>query len=83
MKYSTTLVTTVISSAFLGHCAPAVPEANAAGGLPIATQCTNISIQQDWLVGECLTGSGNTRIKSGSALSNKIKNYDGKLVWKS
>ncbi|KAF1959271.1 Cyanovirin-N [Byssothecium circinans] len=48
----------------------------------IGSQCTDVKISQGWLVGNCLTGSGDTRITSGTNLNNKITNDDGVLKWK-
>ncbi|KAH6918060.1 Cyanovirin-N [Coprinopsis sp. MPI-PUGE-AT-0042] len=48
----------------------------------IGSQCTNTRISQGWLIAECLTGSGTTRITSGTYLANKVTNDDGVLKWK-
>ncbi|KAH6918066.1 hypothetical protein BKA70DRAFT_7629 [Coprinopsis sp. MPI-PUGE-AT-0042] len=47
----------------------------------ITDQCTNFRLHQDWLVGDCLTGDGTTRITSGTYLNNKLTNDDGVLKW--
>ncbi|CAI6282730.1 unnamed protein product [Periconia digitata] len=61
--------------------AAAAPSLAARAGT-IASQCTNVRItSQRWLVGDCLTGTGSTRITSGTYLPNKIGNDDGNLKW--
>ncbi|KAF2688862.1 Cyanovirin-N [Lentithecium fluviatile CBS 122367] len=63
------------------NAAPSVaPRATAPGS--ISEQCTNVQINQGWLVGDCLTGDNDTRISSGTFLNNKISNEDGILTWK-
>ncbi|KAK6351392.1 hypothetical protein TWF718_004552 [Orbilia javanica] len=47
----------------------------------ISSQCINIRLQNRWLVGDCLTGSGTTRIESSVYLQNRIANHEGVLVW--
>jgi len=55
--------------------------ARAAPGL-IRDQCTNVQINAGWLIGDCLVGSGETRITSGTYINTKISNEDGILTWK-
>ncbi|KAK6536793.1 hypothetical protein TWF281_001005 [Arthrobotrys megalospora] len=47
----------------------------------ISSQCINIRLQNRWLVGDCLTGSGTTRIESSVYLQNRISNHEGVLEW--
>jgi hypothetical protein len=44
--------------------------------------CTNVQLNsQGWLIGDCSTGSGNTKITSGVYIYNKITNDNGNLKW--
>ncbi|KAK6503322.1 hypothetical protein TWF481_008345 [Arthrobotrys musiformis] len=47
----------------------------------ISSQCINIRLQNRWLVGDCLTGSGGARIESSVYLQNRIANHEGVLEW--
>ncbi|KAK6520885.1 hypothetical protein TWF506_001128 [Arthrobotrys conoides] len=45
----------------------------------ISSKCINLRLQNRWLVGDCLTGSGTTRIESSVYLQTKIANHEGVL----
>ncbi|KAH6918062.1 Cyanovirin-N [Coprinopsis sp. MPI-PUGE-AT-0042] len=72
---------TLVSAAALLAVASASPSLLPRAGT-IGSQCTNVRIVQGWLTGECLTGSGSTRITSGTYLNNKLTNDDGTIKWK-
>ncbi|KAF2636225.1 Cyanovirin-N [Massarina eburnea CBS 473.64] len=76
----------MLSTSALASLAAFLAVANAAPALAprdgtIASQCTNVKLSQNWLVGDCLTGVGTTRITSGTSLNSKISNDDGALTW--
>ncbi|KAK6539650.1 hypothetical protein TWF694_009856 [Orbilia ellipsospora] len=47
----------------------------------ISSQCINIRLQGAWLIANCLTGSGTTRIESSVYLQDRITNTEGVLGW--
>ncbi|EPS44262.1 hypothetical protein H072_1743 [Dactylellina haptotyla CBS 200.50] len=47
----------------------------------ISSQCINIRLQNTWLIADCLTGSGTTRIQSSVYLQNRITNHESVLEW--
>ncbi|KAF3927972.1 hypothetical protein ABW20_dc0109783 [Dactylellina cionopaga] len=61
--------------------APAVEPTPPPGSLSIKTSCVNTTIQQDWFIGWCLTGSHGKRIQSSVYLGNKVISSNGDLTW--
>ncbi|KAF2202646.1 hypothetical protein GQ43DRAFT_303962 [Delitschia confertaspora ATCC 74209] len=51
---------------------------------PFSKECTNISLNSYWLVGDCLasTSTGSHRERSSVYLPDKITNHNGNLEWK-
>ncbi|KAF3936861.1 Cyanovirin-N [Dactylella cylindrospora] len=47
----------------------------------LSSDCINIRLQNTWLVADCRTGSGNTRIQSSVYLQTKLVNIEGVLGW--
>lgn len=45
----------------------------------IMSDCTDVTLQGDWFVANCLTGEGSTRIQSTVYLPTKITNNEGSL----
>ena len=62
---------------YIGVWASAVAVAAARG---IGTECNGLGLRDSWLVGNCLTGSGSTRIESSTYLASKISNSEAKLI---
>ncbi|KAH6918061.1 hypothetical protein BKA70DRAFT_1393848 [Coprinopsis sp. MPI-PUGE-AT-0042] len=71
-----TLASAVALLAFASASPSLLPRAGTIG-----SQCTNTRLFQGWLIGDCLTGSGTTRITSGTYLQNKLGNDDGAIKW--
>lgn len=46
----------------------------------IADDCTNLRLQNNWLIGNCLTGTGTQRIQSSVYIGNKLTNREGSLL---
>jgi hypothetical protein len=46
----------------------------------IGTECDGLGLRDFWLVGNCLTGTGSTRIESSTYLASKISNSEAKLI---
>jgi hypothetical protein len=78
MKYTSLLA--FVALLLTSNASPLVASRAASG--VIGEQCTNVRIDAGWLIGDCLTGSGDTRITSGTFIAGKISNEDGILTWK-
>ncbi|KAH6918063.1 hypothetical protein BKA70DRAFT_1554216 [Coprinopsis sp. MPI-PUGE-AT-0042] len=77
MAFVSALATSIVAFLAVASAAPSLLSEPGS----IASQCTNVRFYQGWLIGDCLTGSGTTRITSGTYLNSKLGNDDGALVW--
>jgi hypothetical protein len=76
-----TLLLASLAYSSISDATPLLASRAAAPG-SIGKDCTNVRIDNSWLIGDCLTGTGTTRITSGTYMANKISNEDGILTWK-
>ncbi|KAL4898979.1 hypothetical protein BDW74DRAFT_184169 [Aspergillus multicolor] len=58
----------------------ALAGAGLASAQGFSTECTDISLNDNWLIATCPTGSGSS-ISSSVFLNNKISNNNGNLEW--
>ncbi|KAL4790127.1 Cyanovirin-N [Aspergillus venezuelensis] len=58
----------------------AVAGATLAAAQGYSTECTDVSLNNAWLIGTCPDGNGN-QITSSVFLNNKLSNSDGTLTW--